>query len=710
MTLSSNITPSDEQYRAIKAIVEWYGDKNNKELYLAGYAGVGKSTIVEFAIMEIRAKYKAKNIYTAAYTGKAASVLRKKGNPDACTIHGLIYVPKKKKGGNPGEIEFILSEGSLAESADLIILDECFSRDTMIDTPTGFCYIQDVKPGDKILNAHGVDTVVAIMKKEAKDAIQIKYNGKTVTSSKNHRYFTDRGFVNAEDIRPGDTLVGQPEALRLLQQKLPAKDLERSFLQSELLGAVVASVPGIQSEDIYARKGQKMWGWAKEISRIRLKRGSAANRKDPRIKSCKQSGNAKKNQSCFKGNGSWPENQGWEWLRHVEVTGKTIANSRGWLAGGICNIFGGEKGRLSYALQSGYSEQKEKSGNRIRWFLPLLNPSPGSRQKENKNAGGFRVESTEVLELGDSRLDKLREADGKLYLYDIQAERHSSFSVSGALVHNCSMIDDKMANDLRSFKKKILVVGDPGQLPPINGQGAFTKRDPDIFLNQIHRQAADSPIIELATLVRKGKALPKYYNKGGTLVTPLTADSQERVYQEGTQVLCGKNSVRWVYTQRIRKRLGYHENEYFEKDEPQPGERVICCKNNHTLGFFNGNMGILKAFENTWDDYIGYEEPMETYCLSVQMEDIEKEIEQLHVDPVHFKNHFAAGEVEKLRVPKMSFNEFDWAYVITCHKAQGSSWDHVTIVDDSAAFRENAAKWLYTSLTRAETGLTLLTR
>jgi exodeoxyribonuclease-5 len=66
----------------------------------------------------------------------------------------------------------------------------------------------------------------------------------------------------------------------------------------------------------------------------------------------------------------------------------------------------------------------------------------------------------------------------------------------------------------------------------------------------------------------------------------------------------------------------------------------------------------------------------------------------------------------QLEMPKGKprLDEFDWGYVITCHKAQGSSWEHVTIVDDSGSFRENRQKWLYTALTRAETGLTLLTR
>lgn len=54
--------------------------------------------------------------------------------------------------------------------------------------------------------------------------------------------------------------------------------------------------------------------------------------------------------------------------------------------------------------------------------------------------------------------------------------------------------------------------------------------------------------------------------------------------------------------------------------------------------------------------------------------------------------------------------EFDWGYVLTCHKAQGSEWPHVTIIDDSRAFRDDADRWLYTAITRASEGLHLLLR
>ena len=71
-----------------------------------------------------------------------------------------------------------------------------------------------------------------------------------------------------------------------------------------------------------------------------------------------------------------------------------------------------------------------------------------------------------------------------------------------------SMVGAEMAHDLLAFGKPILVLGDPGQLPPIKGDGAFTSDDPDVMLTEIHRQAGESAIIRLATLARQASRSP----------------------------------------------------------------------------------------------------------------------------------------------------------------------------------------------------------
>ena len=77
-----------KQNAGLKEILTRY---KNKEKYttIAGYAGTGKSTLVKFAIAALGVA--PEKVAYATYTGKAAEVLRKKGNEGACTLHRLLY-------------------------------------------------------------------------------------------------------------------------------------------------------------------------------------------------------------------------------------------------------------------------------------------------------------------------------------------------------------------------------------------------------------------------------------------------------------------------------------------------------------------------------------------------------------------------------------------------------------------------------------------
>lgn len=257
----------------------------------------------------------------------------------------------------------------------------------------------------------------------------------------------------------------------------------------------------------------------------------------------------------------------------------------------------------------------------------------------------------------------------------------------------CSMVDDEMAEDLLSFGKRVLVMGDPGQLPPIRGPGAFTAGKPDVFLTEIHRQAAESPIIRLATMARKGETIAPGDYGGGVYVWPLTLATSEEVYRDDTQAICGIHTARHKITAEWRKRLG------FEGDIPMAGERVMCCRNDRTKGIFNGALGSVLKSRRVLSGLLN---------MDVQMEDLRDPLEKITVSPHHFAKH-TDPTAERPQGFK-GLREFDWSYVLTAHKAQGSEWPHVTVVDDSGSFRADRHRWLYTSLTRASEGLTLLRR
>ncbi len=73
-----------------------------------------------------------------------------------------------------------------------------------------------------------------------------------------------------------------------------------------------------------------------------------------------------------------------------------------------------------------------------------------------------------------------------------------------------------------------------------------------------------------------------------------------------------------------------------------------------------------------------------------------------------FPQFFLGGEEDLAYELRRHGDEFDYGYALTVHKAQGSQWDDVYLFDESWAFREHRARWLYTALTRAAKRVTVV--
>src|SRR5438309_239041 len=63
---------------------------------LFGYAGTGKTTLAKHLAQGVNGK-----VLFAAFTGKAALVMRRKGCEEASTIHSLIYKPLDNNAQQP---------------------------------------------------------------------------------------------------------------------------------------------------------------------------------------------------------------------------------------------------------------------------------------------------------------------------------------------------------------------------------------------------------------------------------------------------------------------------------------------------------------------------------------------------------------------------------------------------------------------------------
>ena len=271
---------------------------------------------------------------------------------------------------------------------------------------------------------------------------------------------------------------------------------------------------------------------------------------------------------------------------------------------------------------------------------------------------------------------------------------HTSAFATAALgvVDECSMVDERIGKDLESFGVPLLVVGDPAQLPPVYGAGYFTSRDPDACLNEIHRQALDSPILRLADLARRGERMPVGQIGEGVDVRRYGDPSLEERATAAEMILVGRNRTRHACNAKIRRLLG-------RANEPAPvaGDRVVGLRNDHEIGLLNGSTWVVDHCSANLDKM--------TANIEITSIDDGKDT----IETTTWLHPFMAREQELVgRHDRRSRSELAYAYALTVHKSQGSAFDDVLLFDESKQFGKDARRHLYTGVTRAARTLTVV--
>ena len=249
------------------------------------------------------------------------------------------------------------------------------------------------------------------------------------------------------------------------------------------------------------------------------------------------------------------------------------------------------------------------------------------------------------------------------------------------IVDEASMISTELYNDLMSFKVKVLFVGDPAQLEPVGDNPNLMKRT-DFVLTKIHRQAEESPIISLASRVRLG-AVPMKGEVPGLTVKDKSLTSQLMLAAD--QIICAKNKTRTDFNSRFRQHFKYKPHTVVE------GEKLICLRNNGNFGIFNGQ--IFRVTKITGETKFIYEANI--------TDEIGKEYTKIPI----WKEPFESPVEKDTRIPR-EWVYFDYGYVITCHKSQGSEWDSVLVYDEPVPSHIwDMKRWRYTAITRASKNL-----
>lgn len=251
------------------------------------------------------------------------------------------------------------------------------------------------------------------------------------------------------------------------------------------------------------------------------------------------------------------------------------------------------------------------------------------------------------------------------------------------IVDEASMINQRMHEDLEILARKILYVGDHGQLEPI-GYDPGLMKDPIIKLEKIHRQAEGSEILRYAHHLRKGMD-PFDWDKPSEDSDVQISNRWPKNIHEFDAVLVGLNSTRHGMNRHIREERGYTGM------LPTPGETLICLTNNSHFGIFNGLQVVVKECVQRDDD-------------TAQLRFIDDEGYDRQV-PIYLPQLGTSEKFYRDEFIREGLGLFDWGYALTVHKSQGSEFERVCVIEGNL-HNWNKARWRYTAATRAAKHLT----
>lgn len=325
----------------------------------------------------------------------------------------------------------------------------------------------------------------------------------------------------------------------------------------------------------------------------------------------------------------------------------------------------------------------------------------------------------------------------------------------GGVFSDRSLLDDLIKHVFHDDRARLLLMGDPAQLPPV-GQRDSPALDPAtirdryrltvgaVRLTEVVRQAKDSGILDVATQLRmqhlEGRRVPELHIDGYTDVVDIPGyelqDGLEHAYSNGDDqavVICRTNKQVTEYSRHIRSRI------FDFQEELCIGDRLMVVKNDTFWMRKDGRVGLIANGEMVRVNRVfGIEEfygsRFARLRIALEIKGKEEELDVVcNLDVLHsdqpglskeqqerlFNNalEFAEGKSRREKLRKLRQDEYfmalqvKYAYAITCHKAQGGQWPFV-FVDQGFVPEERTGsdfmRWSYTAVTRAQEKLYLV--
>jgi exodeoxyribonuclease-5 len=260
---------------------------------------------------------------------------------------------------------------------------------------------------------------------------------------------------------------------------------------------------------------------------------------------------------------------------------------------------------------------------------------------------------------------------------DVYFTLANDIACEGVIIDEASMVGKEIFQDLRSFNKPLIFVGDHGQLEPISEKSFNLMEYPDYKLETIHRNAGE--IAHFSNYIRNGYKPSSWQHKNGhsDKIKFINKSGYKELLTEVDQVICAFNKTRANVNIETREKLGRIQT------FPAIGDKIVCLRNNAKKSLFNGMQGFIGWFHTK--DYIQF---VSDVCIDIK------------IDLKHFNNikydldwsNYCGSDGP---------NPFDYAYAVTCHKAQADEFDKVLVLEQRCDLWTHS-KWTYTAASRAK--------
>ena len=465
----------DYQRRAIDQLYSWFNSHDYGNPCLVLPTGAGKSHIVAALCKEAVQSWSGTKILMLTHVKELieqnASKLRQHW-PNAPL--GIFSAGLRRTNIDQitfGGIQSLRNKAELIGHVDLVIIDECFTGETLISTPSGKKRIDEMRCGDIVYNQSGIGFVEAVSTKLSNDIYEVKINdGRSIRCTGNHPFFTEKGWVKCSELENGANLFSIEDMLRLWES--------------------VQTLDKAQS-----RRVDKIGNVRTELEQAAILLSEVCEEIQPN--STRFSGKSE-NQQNTKGDKtqtykSWRE-------RAVANLAAACTPSRAgrWMdSRNVCaNKDGAQEWNIPESLQDRHCEQEIDDRNRDRRRQSRNIEKEGNGFKEGSAFGSVRVESVSSIKSESART-----------VFNLQVSGHPSYFAGGVAVHNCHLINNNQQGGYRSLlaalehiNPSLRVIGLTAT-PYRLGQGKLTEGDDALFHDIIEP-------VDIAELVANGYLAP----------------------------------------------------------------------------------------------------------------------------------------------------------------------------------------------------------